>query len=905
MVGERAFFGKFISAMSYIPRSRELILGFSDGGLIGLESCFFGHLDLAPTLLDSTPTLLDGFRKESDGVPVIALHPSPNGLTLLYRTLNGQISSVSTADAPASGYEPDLDSFVQYAVVAILNEWDYSDIISTVIAASKTSSDPKFVDRFMESIFKSYDLIKGAEDTAQVEPFLPKASVLRRMLAFQLVLFQAFPEKSVQFKVTSALLHLQSIGEALSGCCTSEPSVLASHLELTPGVTPGQQPPQQLTFDTDALWSIYPLCGWTLDFCTILFRELAIFLNMKTATSSSSNLGSGGQSPQLHHSPTQSSSSSGGVAPSLLCFLYHSRARKTLRSVLILLEQYQLFVRNRELLYMRVIQTGGPIEAPPSAQNAKGGSNNSSGAPNSRINSMSISEAVALKDIHSANLFQHVEATFTKCPLKVGVLKSMLRDLNGIGTQVDFGRVNGNGSSGGNNPSSEVLDKVPSDHAIFINGTIPSTNSNAVAQAKTELRMITRRYPNPWDMNKLIFSTIHWFDLEPANMTPSLQAEPRQKVLAMHPSRCRIDPATALKARPSSMISANIGKQSFTLLQHQLPNMSNQGAPAGPRPQLTTAQARRQSHGFPEASSAVANGSTAGASGTSHIDTTALHSGSEIYDLPSIWGRVDNDGSDDGSMARNEGTDEAEASQLKSICFQWNSMLSDQEANQRLDGHDTIPEDEADMVPDDDVAMDNDFENEDDVESDEDLREKTRRDSRRMSMMATLKPSSQWLLHEFQTVSKRTRSDWTVFPVLGYDRPFAGFDSTTVESGQLTLLGLQGHAVPLDLRSSEDLLSSQSTIEAQVRKRRFGVDPIRKTKKYKTTGHGRQCIRCLQISTSNSANVKATLANSGFRRPIPHQIGLGPTAVNDIASTTLWYHNYDRSCICGGMWLEL
>src|SRR5690606_7231945 len=135
---------------------------------------------------------------------------------------------------------------------------------------------------------------------------------------------------------------------------------------------------------------------------------------------------------------------------------------------------------------------------------------------------------------------------FTRCPLKVGVLKSMLRDLNGIGTQVDFSKVNGNSGTGGNNPASDVIDKSPSDHAIFINGTIPFTNSNAVAQAKTELRMITRRYPNPWDLNKLIFSTIHWFDVEPVSMTPSLQAEPRQKVLAMHPSRCRIDPATAL-----------------------------------------------------------------------------------------------------------------------------------------------------------------------------------------------------------------------------------------------------------------------------------------------------------------------------------------------------------------------
>lgn len=61
--------------------------------------------------------------------------------------------------------------------------------------------------------------------------------------------------------------------------------------------------------------------------------------------------------------------------------------------------------------------------------------------------------------------------------------------------------------------------------------------------------------------------------------------------------------------------------------------------------------------------------------------------------------------------------------------------------------------------------------------------------------------------------------------------------------------------------------------------------------------------RCHQISTNTSANAKP-----GPRRPMSHLMGANNNNNNtipDIAASTLWYHNYDRSCICGGMWLEL
>ena len=81
------------------------------------------------------PTWLDGFRRDKDNCPLTAMHASPNGLHLLCTSLNGEIFSVSTSFT--SGFDVDLDALVQQAVVTVLNERDYSDIVSIIVAASK------------------------------------------------------------------------------------------------------------------------------------------------------------------------------------------------------------------------------------------------------------------------------------------------------------------------------------------------------------------------------------------------------------------------------------------------------------------------------------------------------------------------------------------------------------------------------------------------------------------------------------------------------------------------------------------------------------------------------------------------------------------------------------------------
>ncbi|KAF9296123.1 hypothetical protein BGZ88_000696 [Linnemannia elongata] len=906
MLGERQFKDKFITALSYVPRSREVLVGFSDGSLLGLESRF-------PGLTDALPTLSDGFRREQDGCPLVAISASPNGFALNTLSLNGHISSSFTSET--SGYDLELDVLVRHAVVALLNEWDYSDIVSIVVKAARVSSDNQLPDQFIEGVFKYYDSINGAEDSSVLEPFMPRASVLRRMLSLQLVLFQSIPRKLVQYRATSALLHLQSIGEVFLGCCTSDAATVAAHMEPGSNVATGQKP---LAFNTDALWSLFPLCGWVLDFCTILFRELAVFLNRKTKQGPPSGVSHGAASGHNLGASTP--------APSILCFLYHSRAKKTLRSVLILLEQFHAYVRVREQLYTNVVQTGGAIEAPivPGQERV-----------NNHTNSMSIPEAIAIKDINIAILSSHAEATFTRCPLKIGILKSMLRDLSGIGHHVDIARPNGINGAMHRTGENGILDKSASDHIVFIKGIVPSSSSASLAQSKTELKMITRRYSTVWDMNRLMFSTIHWLDIEPAQTLYSSRSGSGEKVTAMHPSRCRIDPANALKPRVISSINAspNLGRQQFPLLQHHPSNVStistgSRGSISGvsgrtgPVPMRVFTESpgempmsqqpidpalRSMGHGLADNSSTMATAGSVHHGGSLDVTTPS------ILGSRSIWGLTHEERDDDMEGPFNDSQDD-ELLSMRAIWNNWSAALQGQ-LRLQLDGR------AADVVTEDDAMLEDDGDEDDEEgDSDEEMREyknpvqRSNGGSRRSSL-ATLNSSSLWLLQESKSISMRTRSEWTLLPILADEGsepypPHVG----TIAIGRLAMQGFEGKIEPVPVSSSpfEHGEASQGEIEAQVRKRRSGVDPIRKAKKYKSSGRSRQCIRCHQISTNMSANVKP-----GQRRPMsqPTAMGAGMNNNNnnnnniniipDIAASTLWYHNYDRSCICGGMWLEL
>ncbi|KAI8602123.1 hypothetical protein EDD21DRAFT_372695 [Dissophora ornata] len=623
-----------------------------------------------------------------------------------------------------------------------------------------------------------------------------------------------------------------------------------------------------------------------------------------------------GQGPSISNA---SSPSTGTPTPTLLCFLYHSRANKTLRSVLVLVEQFYQYVRVREKLYMLVVQTTRAIEGPIGQGQDK----------INHTNSMSIPEAVAMKDIHITTLSQNVEATFSRCPLNVGFVKAMLRDLHVISGHIEHTKANG-GAGALHRPENGGLDKTASDHAIFIKGLILSTGNNTLAQSKTELRMITRRYPMLWEMNRLVFATIHWLDLEPASTLNSAKASSRQKSLAMHPSRCRIDPVSALKTRIPSGVSSGAGRQPFATLQHHPSNVSLSNMSVGSRGSISSASGKPgmpskvytespgESHFSQQAHQQLRQPSIsqpfADVSSTMATTGSVPHNGSmdlgspSMFGPQSIWG-ISLDESDDESTSEHQDGQEEDIEHIKSIWHNWNSGLQGQQLGLSIASKDSNNEDSAETVPDDDILDDEGDEEDDDRDSDEDMQDAPistpRRDSKgdvarnRRPSLATLTPASQWLLKESQVIAKKTRSEWTLFPVLSEERQFTAAEGDDAKS-RLALLGLGGHCAPLDLQPTEFQSHSQSEIEAQVRKRRFGIDPIRKVKKYKTTGSGRRCIRCLQISTNNSTNARPMQ-----RRPQPHQIGSSPNVIPDIAAATLWYHNYDRSCICGGMWLEL
>ncbi|KAG0034282.1 hypothetical protein BGZ81_005386 [Podila clonocystis] len=918
MVGERQFRNKFVTSLACVPRSRELVVGFSDGTVLGLESRFSG-------LLDATSTLLDGFKGNKGESAIVALQPSPNGLSLLTGLLNGHIDVIFTSDS--TGFDIDLDSLVQSAVLALLNEWDYSDIISVVVRALEASSDQDLADRFMENIFRSYDSIKGAEDASMIEPFMPRSSVMRRMLSFQLVLFQAIPQKTVQYRATNALMHLQSIGEIFVGCCTSDPAILTAHLDASPSGTP----PQQLAFDTDSLWSLFPLSGWVLDFCTVLFKELTVFLNMKTAGSGSGSGSGPGSQPQSvpdgqaspqskdQHTPLSTAAPTSTPTATLLSFLYHSRARKSLRSVLILVEQFHQYVRIRAELYMRVVQTGGAIEA------------NANPVSNNHTNSMSLPEAVAVKEIHLTILSQYVQATYTRCPVKVEVAKSMLRDLNGlngaVATPIGGAITNGSATLNG------ALDTSPADHTILIKGVIPTPGNSSIAQAKTALRNITRRYPTLWDMNRLVFATIHWLDLEPACPMVKVKSGPNQRLSAIHPSRCRIDPTVALRTRPSNANTTIFGGRLPPGLQQHGSSLSN--VSMGSRGSISSGAGRQNSitriftespGELPVSQQATQQlrhptPTTRGFSDGSTMATVGSFSGNMPRNIDkehdSIWGMAyesdeDDNGEEPGQI---QALEDDEAEYLRPIWQHWDQSLQGQAKH-------SLSHQGAGMVPDDDI-MEDEGEDEGDEESDEESNQRggqgSRRNSKssqaaqsRRSSLATSSSSSPsslispWLVQESRTVSQRTRLEWTVFPVLSEERENATLAGA--DSSRMGLLGLKGHFAPAGFQSpvsatEMDVLvhsyQTQAAIEAQVRKRRFGTDMVRKVKKYKTSGLGRQCIRCLQVATTNNNTGR------GARRALPLQVHSQPGIVPDIAASTLWHHNYDRSCICGGMWLEL
>ncbi|KAF9424699.1 hypothetical protein BGZ94_007957, partial [Podila epigama] len=926
MVGERRFTNKFVSSLAVVPRNRELVVGFSNGTVLGLESCI-------PGLPDIAVAPFEGFRLEQEGSAITALQSSPNGLSLLTSSLNGHIDVLFTQDTRE--IDVDLESFGQIAIQAVLNEWDYSDIIATVVRAVEVRDDQG-----------NYDNIVGAEDSSMLEPFMPRSSVLRRMLAFQLVLFQALPQKIVQYRATNALIQLQSIGEIFMGCCTSDPATLAAHLDVNTAVG---TPLQQLAFDTDSLWSLFPLSGWVLDFCTLLFKELTIFLNMRTAGSGSGSgagagAGSGSQpqpqsvpdgqsSPQSkdQHAPSNplSPSASASAAPTLLSFLYHSRARSSLRSVLILAEQYLHYVRIRVELYMRVVHSGGAIDV-----------NATNQGPNTHTNSMSLSEAVAMKDIQLTILAQYVQATFARCPVTIEVAKSMLKDLNGLGTTTE-GTNHGHGGVGitgtvtnGEATLNGALDKDLSDHIILIRGVIPTTAGSAsVAQAT--LRMMTRRYPKLWDMNRLVFATMHWLDLEPASPLVKVTSGSKQRVAAIHPSRCRIDPTVAFKTRPSTthpsfqsgrfppglqqhgsslstvsaasrgsfgnggmgslgQAQASMGRSNsmariFTESPSELP-LSQQASQQLSAPSLATI-----GRGFSDGSTTMAtvgsfsagDGGGAGAEGRGASGgVTRAFDGTSACESESIWGipcesdvdelmEMENDDEEGLGISHIQTLEDDEREYLKPIWQYWAQHLhSAQESSANGGNHNNS----AELVPDDEMMQDEDCDKDEDEEDEkeddeEEQKEEEMKDgkvqhvqrlgqgqgsrrsskrglsrySRRSSLTAAL---PRWLVQESRTVTKRTRMEWTVFPVLSEERESALL--VGADMGRMGQLGLKGRFAPsgfqqparLD-KDKDTLVQSyhvQSMIEAQVRKRRFGTDVIRKVKKYKTSGSGRQCI---------------------------------------------------------------
>ncbi|KAF9158798.1 hypothetical protein DFQ26_007224 [Actinomortierella ambigua] len=679
VAGEHQFMDKFVSTMTCIQRTRELVVGFSDGSIVGLDSQSGGGLSLAKR------THISGFSGSKVRSPPVTLHSSPNGLCLMVLYLCGRISTLSlvppkvaaiaaetsateaaaAATANVVAAPMDVETLAQIAILAIVNEWDYTDVIAKVTMVTRSTNDPMLADRLLERMFRSLPRIAGAEESTMNDcAFLPQTSLLRRMLAFQMVLFQSLPNKRVQFRATSALLQLFSLGEIFMGSCTSDPTTLAAHMDLgpsssssssaaagsttTPTTTtpPMTQPPlqsspkavhghqqqhlTQLKFDKDTVWSLLPLAGWTLELCTVLFRELAMFLNIKKSHQESRSRAASQDFSMLMMalaspggglaggSPTTTTTTAAAAAmaaaattaaataattashpahtPTILCLLYHARARRTLRNLLTLIEQYHLYLKNREQLYMRVIKTGGPVEATPG-----GVGGGVAGAVSAELQGMTIAEAFAMREIQITTLFQHVDSLVTRCPLKIGVVKSFLRDLGNIGPGSRAGNSAGSGGAGhGTGPNASLPatgggagstaaggqdgTAIWQEQSVLVKGVVPpavvapspspslsavstmagtaaaattTTTTTTLAQARTELQMMTRRYPTLWEMNRLMFATIHWLDLEPAPaIVYPTRISRRQKLAAIHPSRSRMDAVATIRNRMAGAAAA-------------------------------------------------------------------------------------------------------------------------------------------------------------------------------------------------------------------------------------------------------------------------------------------------------------------------------------------------------------
>ncbi|KAG0231848.1 mediator complex subunit [Actinomortierella wolfii] len=1074
LAGEYQFSDKFVSTMTCIQRTRELVVGFSDGSIVGLDSQA-GGLGLARR------THLSGFSGSKVRSPPVTLHSSPNGLCLMVLYLCGRISTLNLVPPKAAIADAavdtsiDIDTLAQIAILAIVNEWDYTDIIAKVVAVTKSTGDLLLADQLMERMYKSSTRISGAEELVMNEcAFLPQSSLLRRILAFQFVLFQSLPNKKVQFRATSALLQLFSLGEVFMGSCTSDPTILAAHMDTgstTPTSTsptsnqPTQTPPTavqghannpaQLKFDKDTLWSLLPLVGWTLELCTVIFRELAMFLNVKKSHQESRSRAASQDfgallTPSLGSPVTSGTTGAAGHAPTILCLLYHARTRRTLRNLLTLIEQYHSYLKNREQLYMRVIKSGGPVEAPPATGGGAGGgpSNNSS----NELQGMSISDAFAMREIHITTLFQHVDSLVTRCPLKIGVVKSFLRDLanigpgnrsSGQGTPTSNPSTGaGAGTAGGNDAAATAANAIWQEQSVLVKGVVPpaavtattpsggstTTISNVqvtatLAQARSELQMMTRRYPTLWEMNRLMFATIHWLDLEPAPaiVYPTRMSR-RQKLAAIHPNRCRIDAVAAIRNRvPGSggsiggMGAGRVGILPTHAASHHYPGsaaavpgtqLPSQGSsfagsrsnsissvsgmpkPVGPyteSPAELPSATQPFSQAFSRrASTMVASigptGATAAgvagqglqdSTGSSIATSVALGNASSSW----FWGQEHgfdswNSGDEgENEVERMETEDEEEDNlQVKYLGWRLDASANGSSSNSGNTDGDDVWEDDGyvnlqqakwdddreEGEEDDRVAGGGGYPHEngngplgEDIElpaanTDSEIRASGRVNGQEVSS-SSLMAGSPFFSAKAQEVATRTLPSWTVFARLETAQIL--YDERNVVQG--VLMGTYGGSAtssyqPLanSIISIETYFDDMVRVEAQSRKRRLGVDWIRKSKRYKANqGRGRRCIRCLQIATTTSTNSSNGNGPGGVGGGVSHvaaggsgtsnngtggtnvantvpltpqtpgigggSLGPGGLASQDIAAKTLWYHNYDRSCICGGMWLEL
>ncbi|KAJ3283650.1 hypothetical protein HK104_010283 [Borealophlyctis nickersoniae] len=293
---------------------------------------------LVPTTLNAYHFGIEGPEVNMSGAgSVRGVCASPSGTNVAVWREGGEVD-VAVAGAPSSKGEvvdTMIESTARKFVLALLNESDYDDLVSTVV--NMLGSGPGASDipeRLLERFYELYDAAKSHS-----VPTTTQASDLRG-IGVQVALYRRIPRKDQQYQTTYVGIQLMRILQTFVCSMTAPWEVIeAIDAKLTKEKITDEEVAslKAVNYRKDAFRELIPLATWTSDMFGVLFRQLyALFYTRIRSVSDDGVV--------AVPDPTDIRNASTLANPGLISLLFNSSHLKTLQRLAILIRAFRLAI---------------------------------------------------------------------------------------------------------------------------------------------------------------------------------------------------------------------------------------------------------------------------------------------------------------------------------------------------------------------------------------------------------------------------------------------------------------------------------------------------------------------------------------------------------------------------------